>query len=152
LLQAPNRRRGSKLRTTRLERAGVVLLLVSADFLASVDCSTVERYGWLAPGRHDVHVFVVEPIQDPNILSDHAMHKRARRREARLAIRDSGKAIGLSEPSNGCKHRPISRRPLVDSERREGSTKCCAQPRDSSGQGDSPFAMQRSSCSALSSM
>ena len=106
----------------------------------------------LAARRHHVHVLLVEAIQDPNILSGHATRKRARRSKARLAIRDSGKAICFRELSDGRKHCPIRRRPLGDSERGQGSTKCGAQPRDSSGQGDSPFAMQRSSCSALSSM
>ena len=120
--------------------------------LATRSSSIIDWDRRFAARRHDVYVFLVEAIKDPNILPGHTSCKRACRREARLAIRDSGKVIRVRQLSDGREHCPIRRRPLGDSERRQGSTKCCAQPRDSSGQGDSPFAMQRSSLSAVSSM
>lgn len=120
--------------------------------LAAIRCALlVEWNRRLATRRHDEDVFVVEPVEDPEVVPGDAPHMSAAGREAGLAISSAGERAGF-HGAERCEHRAVLPGARAHAEAIEASTERRAQPRDSSGHGDSPVRMQRSSCSVVSSM
>jgi hypothetical protein len=114
--------------------------------------SAVERHWRLSSCCQDEDVVAIEAVVQPDVLPRHASNVCPSGSEARLVVGDAGKLVSSRQGANGREHGAEHRRAGLDAERAQATTERRAQRRDSSTQGDSPVAMQRSSCSALSSM
>jgi hypothetical protein len=114
--------------------------------------SVVQRHGRLRTRSDHEDMIRVEPVENPDVVPRHPSHVRPPRHEARLVVPWTRKCFRVLERADGCEYSSIRRclRPHPDS--RERAAKGGAQPRDSSGQGDSPVSIARLSCSGVRSM
>jgi len=96
-------------------------------------------------------VIVVESVQKPEIVPAHAPNLGSPGSERSLEVPTAWQ-IARRERTHGGGYRTISGRPGTHAQPLHASPKRAAHPEDSSGHGHFPAAMQRSSCSIVSSM
>jgi hypothetical protein len=90
-------------------------------------------------------VVVVETVQDPHVPPAHPSDERAPRPELRFVVTDAWKLVRISQRGYRREYRAESGRVWPQAELDDAPTERRAQPRDSSGHGDSPVAAQCSS-------
>jgi hypothetical protein len=114
--------------------------------------SVIQRHGRLRTRSDHEDMIRVKPVENPDIVPRHTSHVRPPRRKARRLVPWTRTCFSVLERADGCEYCSIRRRVRPHSDSRERAAKGGAQPRDSSGHGDSPVSMARLSCSGVSSM